>query len=144
MCLLLFLYIQVFVLIFQLFTQYSSLISSQSWSPNSMKQHTKQKYKKYIWSFGLHRSVFMNLKDSCLHYISNQSASQSVLGLQAMQSSVSQLSALWRAQLTYELKPCNFIFYSTPLQLLEWPCCAVREGLGTLAFFTIGLIPVTV
>lgn len=42
----------------------------------------------------------------------------------------------------YELKPCNFNFYSTPLQLLEWPCCAVRGDLGMLAFFILGLIPV--
>lgn len=132
------------VLIFQGFSQYSSLISSQSWSPNSMKQHTKQKYMKYIWSFGLSRSVFMNLKDSCLHYISNQSASQSVLGLQAMLSSALQSSSLWRARLTNELKPCNFNFYCTPLQLLECSCCAVRGGLGTLTFFTLGLILVTV
>lgn len=142
-CLLLFLYIQAFVLTFQVFSQYSSVISSQSWSPNSMRRHTKQNSNKRIWSSGSLWSVFENLQDSCLHHISNQSASQSVLGLQALPSSVSQSSSLRRAQLTYELKPCNFNFYSTPLHLLEWPCCAVRGGLGTLAFFMLGLIPVT-
>lgn len=111
--------------------------------PNSMRRHTKQNSNKCIWSFGLLWSVFENLKYSCIHHINNQSASQSVLGLQSLPSSVSQSSSLRRTQLTYELKPCNFFFYSTPLQLLEWPCCAVRGGLGTLVSFMLGLIPIT-